>query len=60
MRQLVQGPAKRMGWGMEDGGGRSVVQALQRMDAKTGIECGRRIGSYKDEQAGGIQQIRFQ
>jgi len=37
--QLVEGPATRAGWG---GGGReSMVQAMQRANAKRGTECGR-------------------
>ena len=43
MRQLVEGLAKRMGWemGWGNGGRRSMVQAMQRANAKRGIECGR-------------------
>ena len=45
---------------MGDGGGRSMIQDMQRMDAKRGIECGREAVVYKDKQAGAVQQIRFQ
>ena len=40
IRQLVEGPAKRMGWemGWENGGRKSMVQAMQRTNAKRGVE----------------------
>lgn len=43
VRRLVEGLAKRMGWKMRwgNGGRKSMVQAMQRANAKRGIECER-------------------